>query len=79
MLSSVLRSESAIRINIEIIRAFSNYRALLRENNELRVEIKNLDQKLNKAFKYLLDRIDELHQKKADIKKIGYKNFDNKE
>jgi hypothetical protein len=77
MLSSVLRSEKAIIINIEIMRAFSNYRALLYENDELRKEIKNLDKKLNESFRYLLDRIDELHQKKNERKPIGYRNYQN--
>jgi len=75
MLSSVLHSEKAIGINIEIMRAFSRYRALLYENDELRKEIKNLDKKLNEAFRYLLDRLDELHQKKNERKPIGYKNY----
>ena len=64
MLSSVLRSEKAIQINIEIMRAFARYRALLRENEELKKEILKLDAKLNKAFKFLLDKLDALHQKK---------------
>ena len=75
MLSSVLRSEKAININIEIMRAFSHYRALLYENDELRKEIKYLDKKLNESFRYLLDRIDELHQKKNERKPIGYRNY----
>ncbi|MCU0460894.1 MAG: ORF6N domain-containing protein [Bacteroidales bacterium] len=75
MLSSVLHSEKAISINIEIMRAFSHYRALLYENNELRREIKNLDKKINTAFRFLLSRIDELHQKKIARKPIGYKNY----
>jgi hypothetical protein len=75
MLSSVLRSEKAISINIEIMRAFSHYRALLYENDELKKEIKNLDKKLNETFRYLLDRIDELHQKKNERKPVGYKNY----
>ena len=75
MLSSVLHSKKAISINIEIMRAFSHYRALLYENDELRKEIKNLDKKLNEAFRYLLDRIDELHQKKNERKPIGYRNY----
>jgi hypothetical protein len=73
MLSSVLRSKKAISINIEIMRAFSHYRALLYENDELQKEIKNLDKKLNEAFRYLLERIDELRQKKNERKPIGYK------
>jgi len=43
MLSSVLRSEKAIKINIEIMRAFARYRALLNENEELKKEIMKLD------------------------------------
>jgi hypothetical protein len=63
MLSSVLHSDGAIKINIEIMRAFARYRSLLKENEELRREIVKLDSKLNQAFKFLLDKIDLLHQK----------------
>lgn len=75
MLSSVLSSEKAIQINIEIMRAFSKYRALLKEDDTLKQEIENLDNKLNQAFKFLLDKIDALHQKQKTIKPepIGYK------
>jgi hypothetical protein len=74
MLSSVLRSEKAIKINIEIMRAFARYRSLIRENEELKKEILNLDNKLNQAFKYLLDKIDALHQKTIISRKpVGYK------
>jgi len=74
MLSSVLHSPKAIQINIEIMRAFARYRALLKENEELEKEIFKLDAKLNQAFKFLLDRIDALHQK-ANVprKPVGYK------
>jgi len=73
MLSSVLRSEKAIKINIEIMRAFANYRALIRENDELRSEIRMLDEKLHTAFIFLMERLDQLHQKKADLNPVGYK------
>ena len=74
MLSSVLHSEKAIKINIEIMRAFARYRALLRENEELKKEILKLDSKLNQAFKYLLDRIDALHQKSnTPMRPVGFK------
>jgi hypothetical protein len=75
MLSSVLRSEKAICINIEIMRAFSHYRALLYENNDLRKEIKNMDNKLNDIFRYLLEKIDELHQKRNERHPIGYRYY----
>jgi hypothetical protein len=74
MLSTVLRSEKSIRINIEIMRAFARYRALLRENEELRKEIMSLDKKLNEAFQFLLKKIDDLHQlKNTPRTTIGFK------
>jgi len=77
MLSSVLRSEKAIQINIEIMRAFSSYRSILREAADLKKDILKLDSKLTKGFKYLLNKIDALHQKNNTEKrnKIGYKNY----
>ena len=54
MLSSVLRSKKAIKINIEIMRAFAVYRAMLIEDKSLRKEIKALDEKINKVFRYCL-------------------------
>ena len=78
MLSSILKSKKAIAINIEIIRAFSKYRAILKENLELKKEIRQLDDKINKAFKYLLEQIDALHQKKIKVKPIGFKLGKNK-
>lgn len=78
MLSSVLNSDPAIQINIEIMRAFSKYRALLFDSKELKSEIKNLDNKIDEVFKYLLSRIDALQQKKLNEprKKIGYKSYE---
>ena len=78
MLSSVLRSKKAIKINIEIMRAFAVYRAMLMEDKSLRKEIKALDEKIDKVFRYMLDKIDALHQDKAKPrKKIGYKDYQN--
>ena len=78
MLSSVLRSKKAIKINIEIMRAFAVYRAMLLEDKSLRLEIEALDEKINKVFRYMLEKIDALHQDKATPrKKIGYKDYQN--
>jgi hypothetical protein len=62
MLSSVLRSDKAIKMNIEIMRAFARDRAFLIENEQLRKEISNLDKKLNQEIRFLLAKIDSLHQ-----------------
>lgn len=79
MLSSVLNSDKAIQINIEIMRAFARYRALLIESQDLKKEINKLDKKIDQIFKFLLDKIDALHQKKLMQKnreKIGFKRSD---
>ncbi|MDA3904723.1 MAG: hypothetical protein PF484_01485 [Bacteroidales bacterium] len=74
MLSSVLRSEKAVQINIEIMRAFARYRGILNENEVLKKEILKLDTKINQAFKYLLEKLDALHQNENEPRKpIGYK------
>ena len=78
MLSSVLNSEKAVKVNIGIMRAFVSYRALLLENNEIKNEIRSLDEKINKIFDFLLEKIDALHQNESDLprkKFIGYKNY----
>jgi len=76
MLSSVLRSEEAIKINIEIMRAFARYRSLMRENEELKLEIVKLDEKVNAVFQFLLDKIDKLHEEKNQPRiPIGFKTL----
>lgn len=75
MLSSVLRSEKAIQINIEIMRAFARYRSILKENEELKIEIQKLDEKVNSIFQYLLSKIDAFHEKQNPPRKsIGFKS-----
>lgn len=72
MLSAVLTSKKAIQINIEIMRAFAKYRAILLENKELKQAINILDRKLNRNFRFLLDKIDALTPRYTDRKKIGF-------
>lgn len=75
MLSSVLRSDKAISMNIEIMRAFARYRSLLLQSSEMCKRIDDLDDKVNRGFQYLLERIDELNGNN-DTKtrnRIGYK------
>ncbi len=73
MLSSVLKSQKAIQVNIEIMRAFTLYRALLTNNSDLKKEIKLLDEKLDDSFRFLLKKIQDIHWVKAKRKIIGYK------
>jgi hypothetical protein len=73
MLSSVLHLDKAIMINIEIMRAFSHYRAFLKEHDDLNRKIDQLDDKINQIFRYLLEKIDALHQQESERIPIGYK------
>ena len=78
MLSSVLNSKRAIYANIEIMRAFVSYRAMIIENKELRNEIIRLDKKINISFKFLLKKIDELKPvlPQGSRKTVGFKRKD---
>ena len=74
MLSTVLRSEKAIQINIDIMRAFARYRSLIKETESLRKEIQAIDQKLDKAFKFLLNKLNSIHEQESKpSRKIGFR------
>ena len=48
MLSSVLRSETAVQVNIQIIRVYTKMKQLLLDNKELWVKIEKIEQALLK-------------------------------
>ena len=79
MLSSVLKSERAIAVNIKIIRVFTQIRNLLNDNLELRLEIEEIKKKLtnhSKNIELVFNYLDELIEKKTTEKprtKIGFK------
>jgi hypothetical protein len=60
MLSSVLRSPQAIRVNIEIMRAFIRLRRMLQSNVELACKLEALEQKYDEQFKVVFDVIRQL-------------------
>ncbi|WP_411273953.1 ORF6N domain-containing protein [Daejeonella sp.] len=70
MLSSVLRSPKAVKINIEIMRAFVYYRQILLQNQDLYKRISKLDEKINNVFQHLLNKPE---QRKIEKEPIGYK------
>jgi len=57
MLSSVLNSQRAIQVNIEVMRAFVNLRRMLASNVELADELKELESKYDRQFKVVFDAI----------------------
>ena len=60
MLSSVLNSERAIKVNIEIMRAFVRLRRILASNAELARKLEALEKKYNAQFKMVFDAIRQL-------------------
>ena len=73
MLSSVLNSERAITVNIEIMRAFVKLRQLLASNTELVRRLDELESKYDKQFKIVFDAIRKLMATPPrDRKEIGF-------
>ncbi|MEK7263541.1 MAG: ORF6N domain-containing protein [Bacteroidota bacterium] len=73
MLSSVLRSERAIRVNIEIMRAFVKLRALLSSQKALAEKLEAMEQKYDEQFKIVFDAIRQLIKPpEAPRRKIGF-------
>ncbi len=60
MLSGVLRSERAILVNIEIMRAFVRLRQMLTSNAQLARKLAALERKYDTQFKVVFDAIREL-------------------
>jgi hypothetical protein len=57
MLSTVLNSERAIRVNIEIMRAFVRLRQILASNAQLARRLDALEKKYDAQFKVVFDAI----------------------
>ena len=60
MLSSVLRSPRAVRVNIEIMRAFVRLRQILESNAQLARKLDALEKKYDAQFRVVFDAIREL-------------------
>ncbi len=69
MLSSVLRSPRAVRVNIEIMRAFVRLRRMLSSNAELAKKLDALERKYDAQFRVVFQAIRELMTRK----KIGFR------
>ena len=73
MLSSVLKSDRAIDVNVEIMRAFVRLRQLMATHTDLARKLTALEQKYDKQFKVVFDAIRALMSPTAKPrKKIGF-------
>jgi len=77
MLSSVLNSDKAIQVNIEIIRAFVQLRRFLETNRELAIKMEEVERTVNsheEDIQLIFDSIRELIQKKNEpMEPVGFK------
>jgi len=73
MLSSVLKSERAVQVNIQIMRIFTKLRGALIDNKELRKELEELKQITEERFQIVFETLDQLLTiENKPKKKIGY-------
>jgi hypothetical protein len=79
MLSSVLKSEQAVEVNIAITRAFVRLRQMLETNEELNRKFAAVIRKLSthdKYFRILFDELKKLTQKpSSSSRQIGFKKL----
>ena len=74
MLSSVLRSERAIQVNIAIVRAFVRLREIIGSNKVLARRLAELEKKYDAQFRVVFDAIRELMEEpKQKSGRIGFK------
>ncbi|MCL2640464.1 MAG: ORF6N domain-containing protein [Phycisphaerales bacterium] len=75
MLSSVLRSPRAVRVNIEIMRAFVRLRQLLATQKDMSLRIDELEKKFDRQFAIVFDAIRDIIEPPDDSppkRSIGY-------
>jgi hypothetical protein len=78
MLSSVLNSERAIMVNIQIMRAFAQLRRMLLTNRDLKRKIEEMEKKYDKQFLIVFQAIKQLlePQPVKEKKIIGFHVYD---
>lgn len=84
MLSSVLNSDYAMEINIQIIRVFTKMRTMLSAHKEILIEVEQMQQQLAEYDNNILlifELLKQLEEEKQQLaeqqnqKKIGYKRY----
>lgn len=78
MLSSVLKSEKAIQINVSIMRIFTRLRSFLMLEKDLSERVTKLEQGTNQMFKVVFERLDNYEEMvtpklSENRKKVGLK------
>lgn len=73
MLSSVLNSDQAIEVNVEIMRAFVHLRQILSTHKDLARKLEELEKKYDGQFKVVFDALRQLMAPQpSQNRKIGF-------
>jgi hypothetical protein len=73
MLSSVLKSERAIQVNIVIMRAFVKLREIMATHKDLKRKIESMEKKYDEQFRIVFEAIKQLIETdEKPKKKIGF-------
>jgi hypothetical protein len=73
MLSTVLNSKRAIRVNIEIMRVFTKLRKMFFSHEDLRRKIEEMESKYDEQFRVVFEAIRQLLKEENQPKrKIGF-------
>ena len=73
MLSSVINSERAIQVNIQIMRTFTQLRNMLSTHEDLKHKIEAMEEKYDEQFRIVFEAITQLLEvDQKPKKKIGY-------
>ena len=73
MLSSVLRSERAIQVNVEIMRTFVRLREMIASHKDLARRLSELEMKYDAQFKSVFDAIRQLMAPPEPSGRIGFR------
>ena len=73
MLSSVLNSDRAIQVNIQIMRAFTKLRQMLGAHKEFKRKLEEMEKKYDENFRIVFEALKQLiEEDEKPKKKIGY-------
>jgi hypothetical protein len=76
MLSSVLNSDRAIQVNIQIMRIYNKFKEMLLTHKDILLKLEQMERKVgrhNRNFKIVFNYLNELLNPKIPRRKIGFK------
>ena len=73
MLSSVLKSDRAVLVNIQIMRTFTRLREMLAGHKDLQKKIEDMEARYDEQFRVVFEAIRQLlSEEKKPKKRIGF-------